>query len=713
MDYLNPDLPLETRLDDLIGRMTIEEKCGQLRHEAPALERLGLPEYNWWNEALHGVGRNGRATVFPQPIGMAASWDPELVETVAAAVSDEARAKHHEAVRHGTRKQYQGLTFWTPNINIFRDPRWGRGMETWGEDPFLTGEMGTAFVRGLQGDDPEYLKTSACAKHFAVHSGPEGARHGFDACPPKEDFWNTYLPAFQKLVEAGVESVMPAYNRTYGEPCAGSYLLLRDILRGRWGFRGHVVSDCWAIKDFHKDHGVTNNAEESAALAVKAGTDLNCGTVYCESLLDAFKLRLVEEADIDRALRRVLRTRFKLGMFDPEERVPYAAIPLSVVGCEAHRSLAAKAAAESFVLLKNRNAALPLPERPKRMMVMGPNASNIDVMLGNYYGLSDRVSSLLEGIVGRVPEGVEIDYRPGFGHSEPNRNPVDWTSFEATRRDYVILAMGITPLMEGEEGDAIQSADIGDRGSIELPQVQVDFVTALRRKIDDPDYNRGNRPEGATRLIVLLFGGGPIACPEVHEAADAVLQVWYPGEAGGEAIAEVLWGDRSPGGKLPVTVPRSTAVLPPFEDYAMTGRGYRGMRAADILYPFGFGLGYGEVVYSGLEVPETHDGGGELRVRVTLENRGDRTVRETPQAYLSGESFAEKLVGFANCRLEAGARRTVEIILPREAWFVYDESGAERPLRGAFTLTVGPASCGERARELGAPAGVSGRLRLG
>jgi len=703
MKFQDPTAPLEERIDDLVARMTVEEKIDQLRFDAPAIERLGVHEYNWWNEALHGVARNGRATVFPQPIGMAATWNTQLIETVAGAIADEARAKHHEASRKGSHKQSQGLTFWTPNINIFRDPRWGRGMETWGEDPFLTGEMGAAFVRGLQGKDSKYLKTAACAKHYAVHSGPEGQRHGFDARPPKEDFWNTYLPAFKRLVDEGVESVMPAYNRTYGEPCAGSYQLLRDILRDSWGFQGHVVSDCWAIADFHQDHGVTKTAEESAALALKAGTDLNCGSVYCDSLQGALSLGLVEEADIDRGLRRLLRTRFRLGMFDPAESVPYAATPMSAVRCDQHRALTAKAAAESFVLLKNQGA-LPLPEDTGSLLVIGPNASNVDVMLGNYYGLSDRITTVLEGVSGRMPEGVELDYRIGAQLEEPNKNPKDWVTFEASRRDFVIAAMGISPLMEGEEGDAILAADYGDRSRIEMPEVQVNLLRQIREKIE--------RNQSRAKLIVLIFSGSPVACPEVHEIADAILQVWYPGEAGGDAIASVLWGDEIPGGRLPFTVPRSTDALPDFADYSMVGRGYRGMKDEDILYPFGFGLGFSKVEYRNLTAPDQHDPSRPLSIAVTVENTGSHRARETAQAYLHREGFRPKLAAFAGVEITPGATETIELILPPSAWLQFDENGDAIPLSGEFTLTVGGSSPSSRSRELGAPEPVEAKIRL-
>ncbi|MGF1448488.1 MAG: glycoside hydrolase family 3 N-terminal domain-containing protein [Opitutales bacterium] len=701
MLFRDPDAPLDQRIDDLLGRLSTEEKCQQLSFNAPGVERIGLDPYNWWSEALHGVARNGRATVFPQTIGLAATWDVDLVQTVADRVALEARAKHHEALRKGSHKQCQGLTFWTPNINIFRDPRWGRGMETWGEDPILTGELGAAFVRGLQGDDEKYLKTAACAKHFAVHSGPEGERHGFDACPPREDFWNTYLPAFERLVAEKVESVMPAYNRVYGEPCAGSYLLLRDILRERWGFEGHVVSDCWAIADFHGNHGVTETVEASAALALSAGTDLNCGAVYCEALYDAFRLKLVDEAHIDQALRRLLSTRFRLGMFDPPERVPFADTPMSVVRCEEHRDLARHSAAESFILLKNKDGALPLPPQPASMLIVGPNASNLEVMLGNYYGLSDRICTVLEGIVGRLPESVEVDYRIGIGLDTENRNPKDWSTFEASRREYVIAAMGISPLLEGEEGDAIMAVDTGDRSYIELPANQINYLRTIRERIDK---------EGQAKLIVLLFSGSPLAIPEVHEYADAILQVWYPGEAGGEAIADVLFGDAIPGGRLPMTVPRSTDCLPPFADYAMTGRAYQGMAEADMLYPFGFGLGFSQVQLTNLQAPATHSGSASLQVTCTVTNVGEHPVIETLQAYLTDAHGKTRLAAFTKVRLPVGESTQATLELPATAFTRFDGEGNRLPLEGPLQLTLAAALPVTRSETLGAPAPLSAEL---
>lgn len=708
LPFLDPDLPLEDRINDLIGRMTLSEKCSQLRYDSPAIERLGVPAYNWWNEALHGVGRNGRATVFPQAINLAATWDVGLVERVADAISDEARAKHHEAVRRGARGQYQGLTFWSPNINIFRDPRWGRGQETWGEDPTLTGELGAAFVRGMQGRDPRYLKTAACAKHYAVHSGPEGLRHEFDARPPRRDLWETYLPAFRRLVAEGVETVMGAYNRVYGEPCCGSSFLLGEVLRRRWNFHGHVVSDCWAIRDFHTHHKVTRTAEESAALALKNGCDLNCGNVYCDALESAVLMGLVAEADVERSLRRLLRTRFRLGMFDPPERVPYAATPMSVVRCARHVRLARQAASASVVLLKNREGSLPIPPSARKIAVVGPYAANADVLLGNYYGVSDRLVTLLEGIAARLPEGMAFEYRLGTMADHGSINEIDWSIGEAASSDITIAALGICPAMEGEEGESILTRARGDRERIELPEHQIAYVRALRERID-------NQPR--SRLVVVLFGGSPIAIPEVHELADAVLWVGYPGEAGGEAIADVLFGNVAPSGRLPFTVPRSTDVLPPFDDYAMRGRTYKYMDESAMLYPFGFGLSYTTFRYGQPRVPRAVAPDAPLAVNVPVTNTGSRAADEVVQAYVQPldadpEAPRFRLAAFRRVHIAAGATRTVRLTIPPSVRARVTEEGEMILAPGRYRLWIGGAAPFAGATALGAPTPVSAEFAV-
>ena len=528
--YLDPNRPVAARVADLLAAMTLPEKIGQMTHRAQAIPRLGIPAYNYANEALHGVGRNGRATVFPQVIGLAATWDPALIRRVGGAIGDEARAKHHAALRsQGEADGYQGLTFWSPNVNIFRDPRWGRGQETWGEDPFLTGEMAAAFVAGLQGDDPHYLKVAACAKHFAVHSGPEKLRHSFDAIVSRRDLYATYLPAFRKLVrEAKVEAVMGAYNRTNGEPCCASQHLMEEILRGDWGFAGHFVPDCGALDDFHEGHHVTADAAASAALALRGGCELECGHVF-EQLPEAIERGLVAQADVDRALARTLATRFKLGLFDPPDRVPYASIPPEIIGCEAHRQLAYEAAVKSVVLLKNAGGLLPLPPTLRGVQVVGPTAATVDALLGSYFGLNEHMTTLVEGIAGAIPEGVRLDYRLGCQLLGPNVNALDSAVANAIKCDVTIACMGLLPTLEGEEGDAILSAEGGDRSDIGLPTVQQAFIKQLALN--------------GAEIVLVLTGGSPIALGEVADLVQAIVFVWYPGQEGGVRSRMCCWAE--------------------------------------------------------------------------------------------------------------------------------------------------------------------------
>lgn len=690
--YLDHTKPVNERVDDLVSRMTLEEKFSQMLHTAGPVERLGVPEYDWWSECLHGVARNGRATVFPQAIAMAATFDTAVMQRIGDAIASEGRAKYHAAVARGNRGRCQGLTFWTPNINIFRDARWGRGQETYGEDPFLTGEIGAAFVKGLQGDHPKYLKAAACAKHYAVHSGPEKLRHTFDAIASPKDLYETYLPAFKRLVEAGVEAVMGAYNRTNGEPCCGSKTLLVDILRGAWGFKGHVVSDCWAVRDIHENHKVVETPEEAAAMAVKNGCDLNCGCTYT-ALGQAVDKGLIAEADIDACVKNLMRTRFKLGMFDPAEENPYASIPESVIGCDEHRALAREACAKSVVLLKNSDSLLPISSEAKRIYVVGPNAASVDVLLGNYYGVSPRLTTILEGIVGHVPEGVCVEYRPGILLARDNVNPVDWSTGEAKSADVVIAVLGLTGYLEGEEGDAIESSEVGDRGEIGLPPNQKKWL----RKLKD----RGSK------IVLVVTGGSPIAITEEHEWVDAVVYAWYPGEEGGNAIADVLFGNTAPSGRLPFTVPASMEQVPPFEDYSMKNRTYRYM-TGEPLYPFGFGLSYTRFAYSDPNVSAGNVTAGEpVEVSCTVANTGERDGEEVVQLYLSDLEAStqvpkHRLVGFRRIALKAGESRNVSFTLRADNMNMIDDRGEAVLEPGTFRLAIGGASPGERSRALGA-----------
>jgi len=698
--YLDPKAPLKDRIKDLISRMTPEEKASQLRHDSPAIPRLGIPEYNWWNEGLHGVARAGKATVFPQAIGLAATFDPALIERIFSAVSDEARAKHHAAAKLENRSQYRGLSYWTPNINIFRDPRWGRGQETYGEDPWLSGLLGRAVVRGLQGKHPRYLKLAACAKHYAVHSGPEALRHGFDAKASPKDMRETYLPAFKALVDEGVESVMGAYNRVNGEPACASEALLGKILRGEWGFKGHVVSDCWAIRDFHDFHGVTKRYEESAALALKKGCDLNCGCTY-QYLIPALKEGLITEADLDRALERVLATRFKLGLLDPPRKVPYASIPESVIDCPAHRALAREAAARSIVMLKN-DGILPLrPGAMKRIYVTGHGAASVSALMGNYYGLNPRMVTILEGICGKLDESVTVDYRPGVLPDRKAPNPVEWAVFEAASVDLTIAVLGYDPSLEGEEGDALASEAIGDRTDLALPPHQLEFLKKLRAK--------------TKRLVLVLIGGSAVSVPP--ELADAILMCWYPGEEGGNAVADVLFGQVCPSGKLPLTFYRSIEDLPPYEDYSMEGRTYRYFRG-EPLFPFGFGLSYARFRYSGLNLSAPAMRAGEkIQASFAIENCGSVEGIETVQLYLSGpEGFKgapiASLRGVIQVSLKPGQRKRLSFTIDDSMLACVDDTGATRLETGEFLVHIGSASPGKRSQELGAPEPLSARISL-
>jgi beta-glucosidase len=703
LSYLDTSLSFAERAKDLVGRLTLEEKVSLMNHPAQGVPRLNIPAYNYWNEALHGVGRNGRATVFPQAIGMAATWDQELIHRVASAIGDEGRAKYHAALRrNGSTNQYQGLTFWSPNVNIFRDPRWGRGQETWGEDPFLTGEMASAFVKGLQGDHPKYLKAAACAKHYAVHSGPEKDRHVFNAIVTTRELYDTYLPAFKKLVmEAKVESVMGAYNRTLGEVCCASHLLIEEILRGDWNFQGHFVSDCGALCDFHLHHKVTKDAAESAALALRGGCDLGCAS-GCEHVFneipEAIRRGLITEADVDRALERTFVTRFKLGMFDPPEEVPFTSLSTDVVACEEHRQLAYRTATESVVLLKNKNNILPIKSSTKKIFVTGPTATSLEVLLGNYYGFNEKMITLLEGITGRIPEGMGMEYTSGALLKHPREIKNTWAPGMAQSADFAIVCAGFSSFLEGEEGESLLSPMNGDRESISLPPSQVNYIRELAIH--------------GVRIVLVLTGGSPIALGEVEDMVDAILFVWYPGMEGGRAVADVLFGDVSPAGKLPVTFPKSLDQLPAFDDYSMIGRTYRYM-TEEPLYPFGFGLSYSSFEYADLQLDKTDiTAGDSINVSFDVYNRGSRDAAEVVQFYLSDLRAStvvplHHLVGFQRVLLKAGECRSVQFTLTPEMMSFYNDDGKLALEPGEFRLEVGGCSPGKRGQDLGAPKPVT------
>lgn len=821
LPFMDPSLSFDERVEDLVSRMTPGEKADQLLYNAPAIPRLGVPEYNWWNEALHGVARSGRATVFPQSITLAASWDEGLMLELASIISDEARAKFHDYQRRDMRGIYQGLTFWSPNINIFRDPRWGRGHETYGEDPYLTGRMGLQFVRGMQGDDPPYLKTVATAKHYAVHSGPEPLRHEFNAQVSETDLRETYLPAFKTLVtEAGVESVMTAYNMFRGHPCSASPELF-DILRDEWGFEGYVVSDCWAVSDLHNYQGYTGGPAESAAIAVKSGTDLNCGVTYAH-ITEALEKGLMTEDDLDTAVKRIMKARFRLGLFDPDTLVPWTSMPLSVNCSDYHRGMAREAARRSMVLLKN-NGILPLGSDINRIAVIGPNADNFESLIGNYNGIPTDPVTVLEGMVNKTGEtrdivwaegsplaeginnlvpvpseflsagdgvqGVQAEYydnielegEPVFTRIDDNidfywdtysphpdiphdnfsvrwtcrlRPPVSgmyslggWGSsnyrifidgkeflsyrnehhafhrekairleegteydieilyrnyagdadmkflwsvpqedmtgeavMAAESADIVLLVLGLSQRLEGEEMPLeIDGFRGGDRTHLKLPEVQMDLFRKVKQT---------GRP-----VVVVLMNGSALAVNEINENADAILLAGYPGQEGGNAVADVLFGDYNPAGRLPVTWYRSVDQLPPFDDYDMEGRTYRYFMG-EPLYPFGYGLSYTSFEYDGLALPERAGAGETVRVSVTVRNSGQYQGDEVVQLYLKDEEGTtmrplHELKRFRRISLVPGQTEELSFELHEYDFSMINNDGRRVVEPGRFTVFIG------------------------
>jgi beta-glucosidase len=697
--YLNDNYSFEERAKDLVSRMTLEEKVNQMVFRAPAIPRLEIPAYNWWNEALHGVARAGTATMFPQAIGMAATFDPDLIFRVADVISTEGRAKYHEYQKKGDTGIYKGLTFWSPNVNIFRDPRWGRGQETYGEDPYLTGKLGAAFIKGIQGGHPKYLKAAACAKHFAVHSGPENERHSFNAEVSVKDLRETYLPAFLDCVkEAGVEAVMGAYNRVNGEPCCGSETLLKKILREEWGFTGHVTSDCWAIKDFHEHHLVTRTAPESVALAVNNGCDLNCGSMYL-NLLIAHQEGLVSEAAIDKSVTRLMVTRMKLGMFDDPAKVPYSSIPFTVSDCPEHQKLALEVSQKSLVLLKNQNNLLPLDSNQiKSIAVIGPNANSRAALIGNYFGTSSRYLTVLEGISAAVSEDTRVFYAEGChlyrdrisDLAESNDRLVEAIS-TAEAADVAVLCLGLDASIEGEEGDTSNEYASGDKSNLNLPGFQQELLEAI--------YKTG-KP-----VILVLMSGSALACPWADENIPAIIQAWYPGAFGGKAIASLIFGDYNPSGKLPVTFYRSTEELPDFHDYSMENRTYRYMQT-EALYPFGYGLSYTRFEYHHLQLSkELLEAGDSLEASVQVKNTGAREAEETVQLYLKDLEATVvvpkwQLQGIQKILLPPGAEKEVRFqVTPRQMSLI-DEQGRRILEPGTFSVYLGGSQPDERSQKL-------------
>ncbi|HIS69780.1 MAG TPA: glycoside hydrolase family 3 C-terminal domain-containing protein [Candidatus Gallacutalibacter stercoravium] len=680
------------RAEELVSKMTLEEAASQLRYNAPAIERLGIPAYNWWNEALHGVARAGTATVFPQAIAMGASFDDDLLHEVADVIATEGRAKYNMQTARGDREIYKGLTFWSPNINIFRDPRWGRGHETYGEDPYLTSRMGVAFIKGLQGDG-EYMKSAACAKHFAVHSGPESIRHEFNAEVSQKDLYETYLPAFEAAVkEAGVEAVMGAYNRTNGEPCCGSKTLLHDILRGEWGFEGHVVSDCGAISDFHLHHKVTKTAPESAALALKNGCDVNCGNVYLH-LLQAYQEGLVTEEEIRQAAVRLFTTRMKLGMFD--EDCPYDSIPYEENDSPAHNKLALHAARKSLVMLKN-NGLLPLcREKIATLGVIGPTADSREVLKANYCGTASQYVTTIEGLRMQAPQ-TRILYSEGCHLFKETLEgaPGDRLSEAAavaSASDVVVLCLGIDASMEGEEGDANNLYASGDKTDLQLPAVQQQLLETVAAQ---------GKP-----IVAVVNGGSALDLTRVHELCDAVVYAWYGGAWGGLAVAQALFGDFSPAGRLPVTFYAPSNHLPDFTDYSMKGRTYRYLQEAP-LYPFGYGLSYTQFAYHAPVISKQKIQSGEdLELSVEIQNTGSVDSDEVAQLYVRKTDAGSdqpnySLCGFRRVSIPAGQKVELRLTVKAASLQTVDEQGQKSILPGEYTLFVGGQQPDARSEEL-------------
>lgn len=686
------------RAKELVSKMTLEERAGQLRYDAPAIERLGIPAYNWWNEGLHGVARAGIATVFPQAIGMAASFDEELLKQVGDCISTEGRAKYNEYSAHDDRDIYKGLTFWSPNVNIFRDPRWGRGHETYGEDPYLTSKLGVAFVKGLQGDG-EVMKAAACGKHFAVHSGPESLRHEFNVEISAKEMEETYLPAFEALVkEADVEAVMGAYNRVNGEPCCGSKTLIRDILRGRWNFQGHYVSDCWAIADFHEHHMITSTPTESAALALNAGCDLNCGITYLH-VLEAYEQGMVTEEAITESAVRLFTTRYLLGLFDRSE---YDKIPYEVVECEEHLAVADRMAKESAVLLKN-DGILPLDiSKVKTIGVIGPNADSRRVLMGNYHGTSSEYITVAEGIRSYTKGQARVLFSEGCGLFQDRLESIAKkgdrlaeAQIVAKHSDVVVLCLGLDETLEGEEGDTGNSYASGDKVDLQLPESQRDLMEAVAQT---------GKP-----VVVCMMTGSAIDLSYASRHFNAIMQLWYPGARGGRSVADLLFGEVSPSGKLPVTFYDNLDSFPEFTDYRMAGRTYRYMeRKAQ--YPFGFGLTYGDVSVTEAEVSAITDKKDEygfpgVTVKVTVENKGARDTDDVVQIYVKNTQSKHSvknpaLCAFKRVHVKAGKCARTELTIEGRAFTVVNDQG-ERLKDGAnFDLYVSTAQPDERSVEL-------------
>lgn len=681
----------------LVGQMTLEEKVFQLMHKAPAIKRLNIKSYNYWNEALHGVARAGVATVFPQAIGLAATFDEDLLEEVADAIATEGRAKYNMQQKFDDTDIFKGLSFWSPNVNIFRDPRWGRGQETFGEDPYLTTRLGIRFIEGLQGHEETYMKAAACAKHFAVHSGPEDERHRFNAKVSQQDLRETYLPAFEACVkEAKVEAVMGAYNAVNGEPCCAHDQLLVQILRGEWGFEGHVTSDCWALKDFHEGHRVTETPVESVALAMNKGCDLNCGNLNI-FLLEAVKKGMVREESLDRAVWRLLTARMKLGILDDEEDNTYSKITYRENDSAAMTELNLKAARKSIVLLKNEDHILPVNiDTVKNIGVIGPNANNRKALIGNYEGTASRYTTILEGIQDYVGERARVFYSEGCHLYKDRMSQLAFCSDRISEvkavceeSDLVIACLGLDPGLEGEDGDEGNEFASGDKPGLELPGIQEEVLKVIAAS---------GKP-----VILVLLSGSALAVTWADEHVKGILQGWYPGAMGGKAIAEAIFGDFSPEGKLPVTFYRTTEELPAFEEYSMKGRTYRYMEGTP-LYPFGYGLSYTEFELTDVSLSRACMTQGEdIVCRAVIKNKGGRKGAETVQIYVKADredTPNAQLKKLCKVELAPSEEKEVTMVLPFKAFGLYDREGNFKVEDGTYRLFIGLSQPDRRSAEL-------------
>lgn len=690
-------IELESKARALVAQMTLEEKITQTLHSAGAIERLGIKAYNWWNEALHGVARAGVATVFPQAIGLAATFDEDLIEQTADIISTEARGKFNMQQKFGDRDIYKGLTFWSPNVNIFRDPRWGRGHETFGEDPYLSGRLGVRFIHGLQGDDKRFLKTAACAKHFAVHSGPEDERHSFNAVVSKQDLYETYLPAFKACVQEGkVEAVMGAYNRTNNEPCCGSKTLLIDILRNQWGFKGHVVSDCWAIKDFHMYHKVTNSPVESVAMAINNGCDLNCGNLFLY-LEQAVEEGLVDEKTIDEAVTRLYVAKLKLGMIGDDSDNPYKDIGYDKVDCKEHAEFNFNVACKTIVLLKNENQLLPLDKNKiKSIGIIGPNANNRKALVGNYEGTASRYYTIAEGIQDYVGDDVRVRFSEGChlykkqisGLGELN-DRISEVKGVCEASDVIIACMGLDAGLEGEEGDRGNEFSSGDKPNLNLPGIQQDVLETI--------YESG-KP-----VILVLLSGSALDVRWADQHIPAILQGWYPGAQGGRAIASVLFGEHTPEGKLPVTFYKTSEELPDIRDYNMKGRTYRYMDG-EALYPFGYGLSYTDFQISNVtwNSKEIHLQ-KPIKLSLDISNTGNYRGGETIQIYIKcnkKDAPNSQLKFLKKVFLEPGESKTVNVQLDTKAFGLYNEEGQFVLYKGEYEVFIGTSQPDQRSIQL-------------